>query len=687
MMATLYRECLLAAYSDASRMATTVHNLALNTKERSLTRLRHLFCLAPVMLLASCATTRAPVLPASVVERFEIISRSPAFAGAPFEGGGEYETIVAVAHMRINPRHPANAQIADIDKAGAPGAWVPYKTDVVIMRPREAARASRALLVELPNRGGWLFPVMANDASMEGGKVNAGNGFTMRRGHTMAWIGWQGNLPLAASGNAAGMQLPVATLDGAPITGPSFEEAVFDNTDKDGTIKLSYPAATLDQSRARLTVRSYVGADAGLIPAAAWRFDGPSAISLTRPSGFDAGAIYRFEYQATQPTLMGLGMAALRDVTTFLKSAPDSPLADIRPDVTVAVGVSQSGRVLRDMIWQGFNRAPDGARVFDGAMPLIAGSRKSFVNLRFAQPGRYSTQHLDHITYGDQFPFSYAVTKDPIGGKTDGVFARCLATASCPKLMHVDSSVEFWQGRASLVVDNGAGKDIALPGDVRAYLMSSTQHMAAERPATGICKYPSNPARQGPAVRVLLDHLVEWARNGAEPPPSRYPRHADSMLTAPTRESVGFPDLQTVAFPLALNALTVVDYSGAVARPDPMRRYQAYVPMVDADGNDLAGIRLPDIAVPLATYTGWNLRRKGFAEGQLCGLNGMHVPFPATAQAGDARKPIGQRYANRLAYAKAVALAARELRDQGLLLQEDVDRYIERARTDRRVAP
>ncbi len=659
-----------------------------------MTRLRTLLSLAPILLLTSCATTgqRGSGAAASVIERFEIVSRAPAFAGAPFEGGGEYETIVAVAHMRIDPRHPANRAIADIDKAGAPGAWIAYKTDVVILRPREAERASRALLVELPNRGHWLFPVMANDAdSVPGKPATAGNGFTMRRGHTMVWIGWQGDVPLAANGKAVGMQLPVATEAGAPITGPSFAEAVFDNSDAAGSIALAYPPAPAGLDRGRLTVRAYAGAAPTVIPT--WRYSSAAAIAFPRHAMFDAGAIYRFEYQATAPRLMGLGMAALRDVTTFLKSgAADgagqpNPLADIRPDVALAVGVSQSGRALRDMIWQGFNQAGAGAKVFDGAMPLIAGGRKSFVNVRFAQPGRYSTQHLDHIAYGDQFPFSYAVTTDPVGGRTDGIFARCQATASCPKLMHVDSSVEFWQGRASLVVDNGAGKDIALPSDVRAYLMSSTQHMAAERPAMGVCKYLSNPARQGPAVRALLDHLVDWARSGKEPPASRYPRHADSMLTAPTRDAVGFPDVAGVGFPAAPNELTLVDYGIGVGQPDRTRRYQLFVPMTDADGNDIAGIRLPDVAVPLATYTGWNLRRKGFAEGQLCGLNGMHLPFPVTSRAGDARKPLAQRYANRLAYAKAVALAARELRDQGLLLQEDVDRYIARARVDARVVP
>jgi hypothetical protein len=654
-----------------------------------LTRLRYLLCLAPLLTLASCAWLRPAATPASVVERFEIISRAPAFAGAPFDAGGEYETIVAVAHMRLDPAHPANRKIADIGLAAPKGRSVQYKTDVVILRPREAGRASRTMLVELPNRGGWLFPVMANDADSEPRKMaTAGNGFTMRRGHTMVWIGWQGDVPLAADGSAAGMQLPVLTAGGARITGPSFAEIVFDKSAATGAMQLAYPAASQDQAQATLSVRAHAGAAPVRIAAGAWRFDGPSAISFTRPDGFDAGAIYRFDYTATQPRLMGLGMAALRDVTAYLKSAEaGTVLADIKPDLAIGVGVSQAGRVLRDMIWQGFNQDPRGSKVFDGAMPLIAGSRKSFVNRRFAQPGRYSTQHLDHITYGDQFPFSYAVTTDPVSGQTDGIYQHCLATATCPKLMHIDSSVEFWQGRASLVVDDGAGKDIALPDDVRTYLLSSTQHMAADRPSTGICKNASNPARQGPAVRALLDHLVDWARHGKLPPRGRYPRHADSMLTAPTREAVGFPDIAGVDFPATINALTVVDYSGAMPRPDPARAYQLFVPMVDVDGNEIAGIRLPDVAAPLATYSGWNLRRKGYAEGQLCGLNGAQLPFPVSARSGDARKPIAQRYPNRLAYAKAVALAARDLRDQGLLLQEDVDRYIDRARADARVAP
>lgn len=648
----------------------------------------------PLATLLGCATPAAPGSEAGGVERLDIISRGPAFAGASFEGGGAYETIVAVAHLRINPRHNVNTGIADIDKAPAPDGWVRYKTDVIITRPVEAARASRVLLLEIPNRGNWLLPVLTNDAEVEAGRpAPAGNGYTMRRGHTMVWVGWQGNVALAANGSAAGMQLPVATLNGQPITGPSFAETVFDKVDTESSIALAYPAATLSQQQATLTARAHAAAAPTRLPETSWRYVTSSLIAVSRATGFDAGAIYRVDYLARDPMVMGLGMAALRDVTAYLKSSSTAnPLADIRLQVALAVGVSQAGRFLRDFVWQGFNRDPRGGRVFDGAMPLMAGSRKSYVNVRFGQPNRYSTQHLDHITYGDQFPFSYAVTVDPISGRSDGIFARCDVSATCPRLMHVDSSAEFWQGRASLIVSDGAGKDIPMAAGARAYLMASTQHIAAARPSTGICAHLDNPARQGPVVRALLDHLVAWTRDGTEPPPSRFPRHADAQLTVPEREAVGFPDLSGigVAFPRVINSLSLVNYASGMLnpgtfKPDPALQYQVFVPMVDIDGHDIAGIRLPEVAVPLATHTGWNVRRHPFAQGQLCNLNGSFIALPATVQARDPRTPLAQRYKSRMEYAKAVALAARELRDQGLMLQEDVDRYIERARAERRV--
>lgn len=643
------------------------------------------------LVLASCGAPRlrVPSAPAAEIERFEIVSRAPAFGGAQFEGTGQYELVAGIAHVRVNPHHPANRAVVDIGKAQRTDGWVRYSTNVIVLRPRDASKASRVMVVDIPNRGNKLFMRMANEghgALQE--RDAAGTGFTMRRGHTMVWIGWQGDVQLATGAASAGAALPRATDDGKPLTGMSSEEIVFDDIKPQGRLRLAYPAA--GRQGARLVVRATAD-DAGS-ELASWRWVSDSEIEIDRPRSADGGAIYQFTYLARDPKVMGLGLAALRDVTQFLKDAraPANPVADIAPQVTLAVGVSQAGRVLRDFIWQGFNAAPQGGKVFDGAMPLIAGAKKSFTNYRFAIPGRNSTQHIEHLTPGDQFPFSYGVTTDPLTGRTDGIFARCSVNATCPKLMHVDSSTEFWQGRASLVVTDGAGRDIALPDNARAYLISSTQHMWADQPAmAGICRFRQNPAPQAPLVRALLDGLVGWTRNGTQPPASSFPSIASLRLTRPAQDAAGFPDLSVhgVEYPRVINWLGVVDYSSVPARVLPRTRYELLVPMSDADGHDIAGVRLPDIDVPLATYTGWNLRREAFAEGQLCGLSGFALPLPVQRVAGDPRLAISERYPSRLEYAKAVARSARALRDRGLLLQEDVDRYIEKARTEPRVAP
>ena len=413
-------------------------------RETTLNHLRRLLCLLtliapPLLALTSCASPGMARGPAAQLDRLEIVSRAPAFGGASFDAAGDYETIVAVAHMHINVRHASNQGIVDLDRAGASGGSLAYKTDVVIVRPRDPAKASRVLLFDLPSRGGRLFQRLAN----EGGEdiataAGVGTGFTMRRGHTMVWIGWQGDIALAADGSRAGTDFP-----SVPLHGESSEEAVFDDIAESGVMRLSYAAASQDQSDARLTVRASAAAAPITLPASAWRYTGPTGIAFARVKGFDAGAIYRFQYRARDPKVMGLGMAAVRDVASYLKSGAldgagqANPLADLRPALALVVGVGQGGRFLRELIWQGFNADPRGGKVFDGAMPLLAGSGKSFVNARFAQPDRVSTQHLDQLLPGDQFPFTYAVSTDPVSGKTDGIFARCRRDASCPKLMHV----------------------------------------------------------------------------------------------------------------------------------------------------------------------------------------------------------------------------------------------------------
>ena len=654
-------------------------------------------------LLTGCAqrdrvSANAAGAPAATVERLEVLERKPAFGGARFGDAGEYELVAAIAHLKVDPNHPANRAIVDLAAAADADGAVRYRTNVVLLRPRDAARASGVLVFDVANRGRKLILQLVNDGALQADTADqAGTGWLMRQGHSVVWVGWQGDVALANNAQSVGMTLPVATERGTPITGTSLEEMVFDAPGNAGTIALTYPAATLDAARAELSVHARPGAPSTVLPKDAWRYKGPSEIEVQRPAGFDAGAIYQFRYEARDPQPFGLGMAAVRDVVVFLKNAqPDAsglahPLADIRTRVSVALGISQSGRFLRDFIWQGFNAAPAGGKVFDGALPTISGSRKTFTNARWAQPGRYSRQHEDHEYFGDQFPFSYATITDPVNGRTDGIFARCRADNTCPKLMHLDSSLEFWQARASLVVTDGAGRDIALPDDVRTYLMASTQHVSAGTPAAGICAAPNNPARQSSTYRALMARLITWARDGQAPPPSRFPSVAAGTLVAPHSGAMNFPDLGALGLrvPAALNELRPVDHSVVPPRVDEGRRYTVLVPRTDADGHDVAGVRGPDIAAPLATHTGFNVRRAGFAEGQLCGLNGSYVPFTKDASERNAkhdpRASLAERYATPGQYVERVRSVAEQLKADGLMLDEDVARTLDAAAREPRV--
>ncbi|MEP6722100.1 MAG: alpha/beta hydrolase domain-containing protein [Variovorax sp.] len=648
--------------------------------------------------LAGCAQVPTTGGAPAVVEQLLVRERQPAFAGRAFGDVGPYERVVAQAQVALDPAHPANRGIVDAAAAASADGKVRYRADVVILRPRDSAKSSGTWVLDVANRGRKLMLEIVNGGSLQTDQAEeAGTGWLMRQGHTLLWIGWQGDMPADPTGKTVGMVLSTATQGGQPITGTALEEIVFDAPGQRGILPLSYRAASLDPSLGELTVRARPEAPPTVIAPAQWRYKDAKSIELDRPTGFDAGAIYQFRYTARDPRPMGLGMASLRDIVSHLKTGlPDasgraSPVADLKPKVTVAIGISQSGRFLRDWVWQGFNAGPGGQRVFDGMVATIAGSRKTYTNVRWAQPGRYSRQHEDHFFYGDQFPFTYATTTDPLSGRRDGLFARCAADSTCPKVFHLDSGIEYWQGRAGLVATDGAGHDIALPDDVRVYLMSSTQHVTARSPTAPLCEVPINPAQQQPVYRALLTRMVEWARDRKAPPASRYPTVRDGTLVPATAAAMRFPDLSALGMALpAPNALTVIDYGTVPARPDPARAYTVLVPRTDADGNDVAGIRLPDIAVPLATYTGWNRRKTGFAPGQLCGLDGSYLPFAADASEAaakrDPRRSIAERYASREAYLTKVRSEVQRLQADGLMLAEDAERWMENASKDARIA-
>lgn len=628
--------------------------------------------------------------------RIEISRVESAFDGLRFGNIGAYEKVVGRILADLDPAHPHNAGIINIDKAPTNRAGrVQYQLDFYLLKPADLRRGSRRIFYDVVNRGNKLALNNLNEAPRTNDPARAaeaGNGFLMRQGYSLLWSGWQGDL--APGDNLLRAQLPIATEQGAPIVATSRDEFILEHTHSPVTLPLSYPASTLDQRTATLTVRQREQDRRIAISSQDWRFKSDTSIEIKRPLGFDAGAIYEFIYQARDPIVMGLGFAAVRDVVAFMRhdradaSGTSNPLMlDGQPavDYVLAYGASQSGRFLRDFIWQGFNQDLYGRKVFDGVLATVAGSRKTFVNFAFAQPGRFSRQHEDRLFPHDQFPFSYAITTDPVSGKTDGILARCQASDTCPKIMQTEASTDFWEGRASLLVSNGNGSEIPVPDNVRLYLFASTQHgggsVAANFP---FHHYQANPLEYGAVHRALVVALDEWVSRGVLPPASRFPRISDGTLISPAAERYGFPAIPGVKYPGIVNELSEMDYSVQPPQPIPGHDYVVLVPKIDEDGNEIPGIRVPTVAVPRGTYTGWNLRRRGFAEGELV-LLGSYFPFAATKAerlaSADPRPSLEERYQTNDDYVSKVMRAADELRNARLLLPEDVEPIFSAAAT------
>jgi hypothetical protein len=625
----------------------------------------------------------------------EIVQKESAFNGQVFGGAGAYEWLRGRVLGRVDPSHPSNAGIALLDLAprNAQG-YVEYWSDFVILKPVQMSSANRVLLYDVLNRGEQKALTAFNDVPRSTSLLGpdcAGNGFLMRRGYTMAWSGWQGDIGTGTELLCTG--LPIVQSEGKPFVGYSREEFVFDSMRNPIIGNLTYPAHTLDPNEAIVTVRRNNGEVPQRLDAANWRFVSQRQVEIRVPEGFDGGSIFEFVYPARDPVVMGLGFAAIRDFVSYLRFAvadgagAANPLSDASGgpaiDHVLAFGTSQSGRVLRDFLWQDFNRDVTGQRVFDGLFIDAAGSRKSFVNVPFGQPGRFSRQHEDHSYPGDQFPFSYGERPDANSDRVDGILRASTASRTCPKVIHTDSSSEYWQARAALVTSDEAGTAIDIPESVRVYLYASVQHGGPAARATPICRYPVNPLNDTPLHRALLVALEKWVTRNVAPPDSRIPRVADGTLVPISRVVQEFPAIPGCSVPRSGNELTAWDDSILPPKEIGGRRYVPLVPSTDADGNDQPGIRLPAVCVPIGTYTGWNIRREGYAPGQLASVRGSFFPFAATKAdrlaKGDPRPSIEERYPSRDAYVRAVSDAAAELCGERLLLEEDALRLIAEA--------
>jgi len=617
---------------------------------------------AAALLLAHPAAAR--------LTQLAVVSQEPFAGGASFGSAGPYVRIQAVAHGELDPKDPANAGIALLDQAprNARGL-VEYDADVFILRPAEPSRGNGALLYDVTNRGNKFLMSWINDApEPPSGAINdprsladAGNAFTFRRGDTMVWSGWQPEASRANNGMA--IRVPVATQDGLPIVARIRHEFIAGSRGPDAVprIGLPYPVATMDT--ARLTVRSR-GADAPTpLRSDEFGWVDDRTIQLlpfgTLPT---PRRIYELTYDATRPTVDGIGFAATRDLVSHLRTEPG-----IRR--TLAIGVSLSGRFLRHFLELGMNRDEAGQRVFDGVLPHISGAGKVFANQPFAMPGRTATQHEDRFYPEAWPPFGYGPGPSLLRG--DG---------SDPLVIESNTSTEYWQKGASLVHTDAAGADVALPPGVRVMLVAGTQHGGhfGITGAPGHCANPRNPNSAGPALRAMLSNLDVWVAMGTPPPGSMVPRRDDE--TGVPASAIHMPAVPGVTWAPGDNPIgRPVDWTDPPAAP--VRPYSTVVPAVDADGNEVAGLRLPHLAVPLGTYTGTNVYKDFPSE--LCDRDGTFIPFARTRadreRTGDPRPSLEERYGTRDAYVAKVKAAADALIAARLLLPEDAARTIEAA--------
>ena len=674
----------------------------------------HRFVVALALTLVTSGYADARVV------RLIVEHTKPIADGAPFGSAGPYEKLDGIAYFEVDPADPLNAVIVNLQRAprNAKG-FVEFSAPFVIIKPVDIARGNQKILYGINNRGNGIeLPFQTLPTKGGNAPPEAHDGLLFRLGYAFVDAGWAGDITTTAT--RLGANLPVATqADGRPIVAPvriEYSGTGFSLPLKGNTQFLSYETADLATAHASLSVRDAVRGAKTPIPGNRWAFGRcatgrdslvPSATDICLFDGFQANRIYELIYPATKPWVMGLGYTVTRDLASFLRShtrdddgrpnplARDAATTGIRR--AYGLGTSSTGMYLREFLYLGFNEDENHRKVFDAVRILIPGTHRLFANVEFSDPNVYSRQdqHSDFLSHSVP-PFTYAVTTDPISGVRDGILKR---PATDPLVFHVDSANEFWQMDASLNVHDGRGRPVPLPENVRLYFAASHSHVGAggvgARPTqTGTCAYPTNGnLSYNVLLRALVVAIDEWADRGVAPPPSRYPSLADRTLVPLSTAASAFPRIPGVSFPTVLNEVSVLDYGakfgptgGSLSLLPPARRatYKSLVPKPDADGLDLGGIRTPDIAAPVGTNTGWNLRSAGPRGADLCGLNGSFFPFATTKAerlaSGDPRLSLEERYTDHAGFVAAVERAALGLVKDRFALDEDAKTLVEMAR-------
>jgi len=651
-------------------------------------------------LLSICAwiagTAFAPSFAAGEVTRVEIATTTPWLGGRTFGKAGSYEKLQGRVYFEVDPMSSTGLRVTDIALAprNARGR-VEFSSDFVLVRPRDPARARHSVLLEIPNRGvtqadGSLFSTAPGSGfdlmNLDSAKLR--DAFLFEQGFTVAWLGWQFDLP---NGDIR-LEAPAAN-----VNGPVRESAIFLSA---GGHQLrlggsgSYCAADSAQPDAQLLVKPHFEGPGRILPRESWRFADPCAV--VSDDQFEPGQLYELTYRGVNPTLAGLGEAAVSDFVSWLKyGGAESPLREHPETVShvLGYGYSQSARFLRDFLYRGFNADERGRQAFDGLFIASAGAGRGSFDHRYAMPGEAGNSVLSDLRPVDLFPFTDGIEKDPITGARDGLLRLAESSHTAPKIFYIYSSTEYWARVGSLAyttVDGGHG--LPLSTRARLYFYSGTPHSTYPFPpirrsrAGGYENY-GNFASAGWSFRALLLDLDEWVTKGAKPPDSAYPHPGADLVS---RDRVEFPKVPGVEFPPYMPRNWRLDYGpefsakGIIANEPPKlgQPYMVLVPRVDRDGNDAGGIALPDVAVPLGTFTGWNYQLPVLSNlNYLAGLVGSFIPFPLTAEdrktSGDARLSIAERYSGRDDYIEKVRISVQGLVSRRLLRAEDVNAIVE----------
>jgi hypothetical protein len=675
--------------------------------------------IALALCLAVLASANSPLSYASAV-RIEIKSRSTLFHGRSFDTIGPYEQIQGEIEGEIDPLDPRNALITDIALAPRDArGMVHYRTTFTLQKPVDMKQSDGVLFYEIVNRG--------HHVGMLNVGGNPGDGFLYRRGEVLLWSGWQGDLPISTlKNNLEGIDVPTAHLpDGGSVVGPVIQRVV---APRGSTFSIdSIPGrepVSLDTSKATLIsaiteTPSGVRSGQETIPSSDWAFadcrstpypgtPDPNFVCLKTPA--DGTRLYQLAYQAKDPLVIGVGLAAVRDVVSFFRytavdaaGTPNPVAGSIR--WAIGYGVSQSGRFAKSFLNLGFNQDERGRIVWDGMYTFIAGMLGSF-NVRFGVPGEIAELYDP----GSDGPLWWADYADTVRHRPVwGLLHRCSENDTCPKVAEVYGATEYWYSRGTAgIVGTSALTDIPLPDNVRRYYIAGTPHGGGkggfrleteEQPCgsqTGCMQVNPNPMIE--TSRALYVGLVEWVTKNRTPPESAYPKLSDHTLVPATSEAMGWPKIPGMPSPDGVvNPVLDYDYgprfrynddSGIIDNvPAPIKGViPTLVPRVDSDGNEIAGIHTLLQRMSLGTYTGWYPIPTGPLKGREKALAGGYIPFARTKadrlKAGDPRLSIEERYPNLEQYISEARKQAEELVNERYLLPEDAARLMERITDD-----